>query len=83
MIKVVVVDDEYIVRSGIALLLAGETDIEVVADLDGGPEVVDLVRLRRPDVVIADVRMPRMDGVELTRRIIRAPGPSRRSAGRG
>jgi DNA-binding NarL/FixJ family response regulator len=70
MIRVVVVDDEPIVRSGIALLLAGEADIEVVADLDGGPEVVDLVRLRRPDVVIADVRMPRMDGVELTRRIV-------------
>ena len=70
MIRVVLVDDEPIVRSGIALLLAGEPDIEVVADLDGGPEVVDLVRLRRPDVVIADVRMPRMDGVELTRRIM-------------
>ena len=62
MIRVVVVDDERIVRSGIALLLSGEDDIEVVADLDGGVKAVEVVRLRRPDVVIADVRMPGMDG---------------------
>ncbi len=73
MIRVVVVDDEPIVRSGIALLLAGEPDIEVIADVEGEPGVVDLVRRRQPDVVIADVRMPVMDGVELTRRIVGDP----------
>ena len=73
MIGVIVVDDEPIVRSGIALILSGEADIDVIADVDGDPAVVDLVRIRRPDVVIADVRMPVMDGVELTRRIVGDP----------
>jgi DNA-binding NarL/FixJ family response regulator len=70
MIRVIVVDDEPIVRSGIALLLSGEPDIEVLADVDADVDVVGLVRRRRPDVVITDVRMPALDGVELTRRIV-------------
>ena len=68
----VLLDDEPIVRSGIAMLLSGEPDIEVIADLDGGPGAVDLVVSQRPDVVITDVRMPSMDGVETTRRIVAA-----------
>ena len=69
-IRVVLIDDEPIVRSGIAMLLSGEPDIEVIADVDGGPAAVDLVVSRRPDVVITDVRMPVMDGVETTRQIV-------------
>lgn len=72
MIRVVLVDDEPIVRSGIALLLSGEPDIEVIADVDTGEEAVDLAVRHHPDVVIADVRMPGMDGVETTRRIVHA-----------
>ena len=62
--------DEPIVRSGIAMLLSGEPGIEVIADLDGGQSAVDLAIAERPDVVITDVRMPGMDGVETTRRIV-------------
>lgn len=80
MIRVVLVDDEPIVRSGIAMLLSGEPDIDVIADLDGGRPAVDLVTRYRPDVVVTDVRMPGMDGVEVTRRIVAAtgetPGPA-------
>jgi DNA-binding NarL/FixJ family response regulator len=74
LIRVLLVDDEPIVRSGIAMLLSGEPDIEVIADVDGGPGAVDLAVLERPDVVITDVRMPGMDGVDLTRRIVAATG---------
>jgi DNA-binding NarL/FixJ family response regulator len=73
-IRVILVDDEPIVRSGIALLLSGEPDIEVLADVDTGEEAVDLAVRHHPDVVIADVRMPGMDGVETTRRIVHATG---------
>ena len=83
MIRVVLVDDEPIVRSGIAMLLSGEPDIEVIADVDGGPEAVDLVVRSRPDVVITDVRMPGMDGVETTRQIVqRDSGAAVRRASR-
>lgn len=72
MIRVVLIDDEPIVRSGIAMLLSGEVDIEVIADLDGGPAAIELVVSKHPDVVVTDVRMPGMDGVEITRRIVAA-----------
>lgn len=72
MIRVILVDDEPIVRSGIAMLLSGEPDIEVVADVAGGQDAVELVVQLHPDVVVTDVRMPGMDGVETTRRIVAA-----------
>jgi DNA-binding NarL/FixJ family response regulator len=71
-IRVLLIDDEPIVRSGIAMLLSGEPDVEVIADVDGGQEAVDFAVHHRPDVVITDVRMPGMDGVETTRRIVSA-----------
>ena len=72
MIRVVLVDDEPIVRSGIAMLLSGEPDIEVIGDVSDGQDAVALAVRARPDVVITDVRMPGMDGVETTRRIVTA-----------
>ena len=74
MIRLVLVDDESIVRSGIALLLSGEPDFEIIADVATGEQAVQVAIAQRPDVVIADVRMPGMDGVETTRRIVDATG---------
>jgi DNA-binding NarL/FixJ family response regulator len=68
-IRVVVADDQVLVRSGFAVLLTGEPDIEVVGEAGNGAEAVALVASERPDVVLMDVRMPVMDGLEATRKI--------------
>ncbi|KPH99602.1 two component transcriptional regulator, LuxR family [Actinobacteria bacterium OK074] len=67
MIRVVVADDQPLVRSGIAMILTGESDIDVVAEACDGDEAVALARQLQPDVVIMDVRMPGTDGVAATR----------------
>ena len=69
MIRVAVVDDQALVRSGFAVLLRSDPDIEVVGEAGNGLEAVDLVTRERPDVVLMDIRMPEIDGVEATRRI--------------
>jgi DNA-binding NarL/FixJ family response regulator len=68
-IRVVVADDQVLVRSGFTVLLSGEPDIEVVGEAGNGAEAISLVASQRPDVVLMDVRMPVMDGIEATRRI--------------
>ena len=69
MIRVVLVDDQELVRTGFRLVLGGQPDIEVVGEAGDGEEAIEVTAQTRPDVVVMDVRMPRMDGVAATRRI--------------
>ncbi|MCP9620361.1 response regulator transcription factor [Nocardia otitidiscaviarum] len=65
----VLLDDEELVRSGIAMILEAGGGIEVVAQGEDGRDIVELVHRHRPDVVVTDIRMPRVDGLEVTRRV--------------
>jgi DNA-binding NarL/FixJ family response regulator len=69
MIRVLLADDEELVRTGFRLILQVEPDIEVVGEAVDGHEAIEVARHRRPDVTLMDVRMPRVDGIEATRRI--------------
>lgn len=69
-IRVLVVDDQALVRGGFAMVLGVHDDIEVVAEAGTGLEAVDAARARRPDVILMDIRMPQMDGLEATSRIL-------------
>jgi DNA-binding NarL/FixJ family response regulator len=66
-IRVVVADDQELVRAGFAMILDAQPDIEVVGEAGDGEQAVDAVRAHRPDVVLLDIRMPRMDGIEAAR----------------
>ena len=74
-IRILVADDQELVRRGIETILDGQDDFEVVAGAADGHEAVELVERHRPDVVLMDVRMPRVDGLEATRRLMARPGP--------
>ena len=71
-VRVVVVDDQEVVRAGFAALLDTQPDLTVVGSAADGAEAVEVCRVRRPDVVLMDVRMPVMDGIEATRLIAAA-----------
>ncbi|HSS61098.1 MAG TPA: response regulator transcription factor [Candidatus Limnocylindrales bacterium] len=69
-LRILIVDDQSLVRAGFRLILESQRDLEVVGEAGDGEDAIAAVRRLRPDVVLMDVRMPRLDGVEATRRIV-------------
>jgi DNA-binding NarL/FixJ family response regulator len=76
MIRVLLADDQALVRAGFRMILRAEPDVDVVGEAGHGLEAVELARALQPDVVLMDLRMPELDGIEATRRIVDgAEGP--------
>ncbi len=71
-IRVLICDDQPLVRAGFRTILGSKRDIEVVGEAENGAEAVALAERRRPDVILMDIRMPVLDGVEATRRLVAA-----------
>jgi DNA-binding NarL/FixJ family response regulator len=72
--RVLIADDQALVRAGFRKLLEGAPDVEVVGEAADGREAVDLTARLRPTLVLMDIRMPRLDGIEATRRVVEASG---------
>ncbi len=76
-IRVLICDDQALVRAGFRAILEAQPDIEVVGEADNGAEAVALAQRRSPDVILMDIRMPVLDGVEATRRLVTGGSPAR------
>jgi len=77
MIRVLLVDDEELVRSGLRLILSTEPGLEVVAEAADGEQALAMAELHQPDVVMLDIRMPGLDGIEVARRLAASGSPAR------
>jgi DNA-binding NarL/FixJ family response regulator len=77
MIRVVIADDEALIRDGFRMILGAQPEVEVVGEAADGSEAVEAAHAQRPDVVLMDVRMPKLDGIEATGRIVAAGLPSK------
>jgi DNA-binding NarL/FixJ family response regulator len=71
-LRVLICDDQALVRAGFRKLLEARPDLEVIGEAEDGAQAMDLARRRSPDVVLMDIRMPGLDGIEATRRIVAA-----------
>ncbi|WP_422737142.1 response regulator [Micromonospora sp. WMMD729] len=76
-IRVLIADDQALVRAGFTMIIGSREDLEVVGEAGDGVEAVELAGRLRPDVILMDVRMPRLDGIEATRRLVAAGQPAR------
>jgi DNA-binding NarL/FixJ family response regulator len=74
-VRVLIADDQALVRGGFRKLLEAETDIDVVAEAADGVEALEKARLHRPDIVLMDIRMPRLDGLQATAAMLALPTP--------
>lgn len=76
-VRILLVDDQQLIRLGFSLVLGAENDLDVVGEASNGAEAIHLAATLRPDVILMDVRMPGLDGIEATRRIVAANPDSR------
>jgi len=76
-IRVLIADDQELVRTGFRVILSAEPDIEVVGEAADGRKAIEAVRTLRPEIVVMDIRMPNLDGIEATRAIATVPGAVR------